>query len=161
MGSGLYKSSWTSLPTPFISAQWLSQTQICRKCLQIKLNRFMPVSTLVDITSNTFYKFTVAFRTHCTRDNQNFSISCRKIQVIGRPHKTWFFKGLCGEYLSWYTQYNDQATGWMIQGLVPGKINRSYSLQTSNPAVAPTQPFKWGMWLLSLEVKQVGRKADL
>jgi hypothetical protein len=25
MGSGLYKSSWTSLPTPFVSAQQLSK----------------------------------------------------------------------------------------------------------------------------------------
>ena len=42
----------------------LRHKQICRKCLRIKLNRFRPVETLVDITSNTFYKCTATFRTH-------------------------------------------------------------------------------------------------
>jgi hypothetical protein len=41
------------------------RTQICRKCLRIKLNGFRPVYTPVDITSNTFYKCTATFRTHC------------------------------------------------------------------------------------------------
>jgi hypothetical protein len=39
--------------------------QIYRKCLRIKLNGFRPVSTLVDITSIIFYKYTATFRTHC------------------------------------------------------------------------------------------------
>jgi hypothetical protein len=36
-----------------------------RNCLRINLNRFRPIQTLVDITSNTFYKCTETFRTHC------------------------------------------------------------------------------------------------
>ena len=71
-----------------------------------------------------------------------------------------FSRRLFVEYLSCYTQYKDQATGWMIQGLVPGRSNRFYCLQMSNPAVAPTQPIKWVLGLLCLEVKQVGREAD-
>jgi hypothetical protein len=43
----------------------ISQTD-CKKCLRIKLNRFRPVSTLMDITSNTFYKCTVTFQMHRT-----------------------------------------------------------------------------------------------
>jgi len=71
-----------------------------------------------------------------------------------------FSRRLFREYLSQCTQYNDQATGWMIQGLVPGRSNSFYCLQMSNPAVAPTLTIKWLLGLLSLEVKQVGREAD-
>jgi hypothetical protein len=44
-----------------------SHKQICRKCLRIKLNGFRPVSTLVNITSNIFYKCTATFRTQIRR----------------------------------------------------------------------------------------------
>jgi hypothetical protein len=44
-----------------------SHKQICRKCLRIKLNGFRLVSTLVDVTSNTFYKCTATFRTRRIR----------------------------------------------------------------------------------------------
>jgi hypothetical protein len=43
-----------------------SHKQICRKCLQTKLNVFRPIWTVVDINSNTFYKCTATFRTHRT-----------------------------------------------------------------------------------------------
>jgi hypothetical protein len=49
------------------------QTQICRKCLQIKLNGFRPVYTFVDITSNTLYKCTATSQTHCLREYSNIS----------------------------------------------------------------------------------------
>jgi len=39
--------------------------QICRKCQRIKLNGLRPVQTLVDITNNTFYKYTATLQTHC------------------------------------------------------------------------------------------------
>jgi hypothetical protein len=42
------------------------RTQICRKCLRIKLNGFRPIWTLTDIASNTFCKCTATFRTNCT-----------------------------------------------------------------------------------------------
>jgi len=71
-----------------------------------------------------------------------------------------FSRRLFGEHLSWHTQYNDQATGWMIQGLFPGRSNSFYRLQMSNPSVAPTQPIKLVLGLFSLEANQVGREAD-
>jgi hypothetical protein len=37
------------------------RTQICRKCLRIKLNVFRPVQTLVDTSSSIFYKCTAIF----------------------------------------------------------------------------------------------------
>jgi hypothetical protein len=41
------------------------RTQICRKCLRIKLKGFRPVQTLVDITSNTYCRCNTTFRTQC------------------------------------------------------------------------------------------------
>jgi len=34
MGSGLYRRSWTSLPTAFISAQRLSELPVCYVCVE-------------------------------------------------------------------------------------------------------------------------------
>jgi hypothetical protein len=47
------------------TAHKVVQMQICRKCLRIKLNGFRPVEMLTGITSITFHKCTVTFRTHC------------------------------------------------------------------------------------------------
>jgi hypothetical protein len=56
------------------------RTQICRKCLRIKLNGFRPVWKLVGITSKTFYKCTATFRTHCIKEyfSQRNHIFCLK-----------------------------------------------------------------------------------
>jgi hypothetical protein len=73
-GSGLYRPSWTSLLNTFYKCTATSRTQICRKCLRIKLNEFRPVQTLVDIASNTFYKCTATFGTHCTTSRRSVTI---------------------------------------------------------------------------------------
>jgi hypothetical protein len=49
------------------TAHKAARTQICIKFLRIKLNVFRLVYTLLDITSNTFYKCTANFRTHCSK----------------------------------------------------------------------------------------------
>jgi hypothetical protein len=67
-----------------------SHKQICRKCLLIKLNGFRPVSTLVDITSNTFYKCTATFRTHCIRPKKLCS-TFSKIKPRRTFHNTMIY----------------------------------------------------------------------
>jgi hypothetical protein len=64
-GAGLYQHTRNITSNTFYKSTSNFRTQICRKCLRIKLNGFRPVSTQMDITFNTFYKCTATFRTHC------------------------------------------------------------------------------------------------
>jgi hypothetical protein len=90
-----------------------SHKQICRKCLQIKLNGFRLVQTPMDITSNTFYRCTATLRTHCRRMMEEVN-SC-VLTLFSKSHNwgwvfqaAWnknslFLKGLKGELIivSW------------------------------------------------------------
>jgi hypothetical protein len=52
-GSGLYRQTVVDITSnTFYKCTATFRTQICRKCLRIKLNGFRPVQTLVDVTSN-------------------------------------------------------------------------------------------------------------
>jgi hypothetical protein len=65
--------------------------QIYRKCLRITSSGFRPEWTLVDITSNTFYKCTVTFRTHFIMGLSN-NPTCRKCgteEETSVPHFVW------------------------------------------------------------------------
>jgi hypothetical protein len=67
------EKNWTLAITAYIRN--ISQAYL-RKCLRIKLNRFKPVSMLVDITSNTFYKCTATLRKQICR-------RCLRIKLNG------------------------------------------------------------------------------
>ena len=69
----------------------LRHKQICRKCLQIKLNGFRPVQTLMDITSNTFYKCSATFQTsppmrHHVPSHFNWTLLQPKCTVTFQTH---------------------------------------------------------------------------
>jgi hypothetical protein len=76
--------------------------QICRKCLQIKLNGFNPVQTFVDITSNTCYMCTATFETHSTSTEQNSIwicfVVCHRSECGNHGKRMgWLSRTSCGQ----------------------------------------------------------------
>jgi hypothetical protein len=62
--------TWTDLPSYPAGMHVMYSAFVKSRCTWLRyvdwLNGFRPVSTLVDITSNTTYKCTATSRTHCT-----------------------------------------------------------------------------------------------
>jgi hypothetical protein len=58
---------------------------------QIWLNGFRPVSSLVDITSKTFYKCTATFRTHCKKKRNTVYMCYNNVETsVKNPlRKVW------------------------------------------------------------------------